>query len=70
MQALIEGQNSALQQVVIQTISFLRDQSSSANHSTSTVPMTHHKPSIRGNHGVGHGSPAGCYWVFLHNEQG
>ena len=41
MQALIEGQNSALQQVVMQTVSLLRDQSPSANHSPSAVPMTH-----------------------------
>ena len=41
MQALIEGQNSALQQVVMQTVSLLQNQSPSANHSSSTVPMTH-----------------------------
>ncbi len=41
MQALIEGQNSALQQVVVQTVSLLRNQSPSAGRSTSTVPMTH-----------------------------
>ncbi len=41
MQALIEGQNSALQQVVMQTVSLLRNQSPSAGRSTSVAPMTH-----------------------------